>query len=46
MEIVTRKHLYLVSGRLSRPLSVEIAHELDVRLGEPNIGEFANGEIN
>ena len=46
MEIVTRKHLYLVSGRLSRPLAEEIAHELDVRLGEPNLGEFANGEIN
>ena len=46
MEIVTRKHLYLVSGRLSRPLAEEIAHELDVHLGEPNLGEFANGEIN
>jgi ribose-phosphate pyrophosphokinase len=46
MEIVTRKHLYLVSGRLSRPLAEEIAHELDVKLGEPNIGEFANGELN
>ena len=46
MEIVTRKHLYLVSGRLSRPLAEEIAHELDVDLGEPNLGEFANGEIN
>jgi len=46
MEIVTRKHLYLVSGRLSRPLAEEIAHELDVRLGEPNLAEFANGEIN
>ena len=45
MEIVTRKHLYLVSGRLSRPLALEIAHELDVNLGEPNIAEFANGEI-
>jgi ribose-phosphate pyrophosphokinase len=34
-----------VSGRLSRPLAEEIAHELDVDLGEPNIGEFANGEV-
>jgi ribose-phosphate pyrophosphokinase len=46
MDMVTRKHLYLVSGRLSRPLAHEIAHELDVELGEPNLGEFANGEIN
>jgi ribose-phosphate pyrophosphokinase len=45
MEMVTRKQLYLVSGRLSRPLAEEIAHELDVELGEPEIADFANGEI-
>jgi ribose-phosphate pyrophosphokinase len=45
MEMVTRKHLYLVSGRLSRPLAEEIAHELDVSVGEPEIADFANGEI-
>jgi len=45
MELVTRKKLYLVSGRVSRYLAEEIAESLDESLGEPNLAEFANGEI-
>ena len=45
MELVTHKKLYLVSGRASRPLAEAIATELGEPLGEPNIAEFANGEI-
>jgi ribose-phosphate pyrophosphokinase len=45
MELVTRKKLYLVSGRVSRYLAEEIAEALDETLGEPNLAEFANGEI-
>lgn len=45
MELVTRKKLYLVSGRVSRYLAEEIASELGEPLGEPNIDEFANGEV-
>jgi ribose-phosphate pyrophosphokinase len=45
MELVTKKRLYLVSGRSNLPLAHEIAQRLDVTLGEPNLGEFANGEL-
>ena len=45
MELVTHKKLYLVSGRATRPLAEAIASELGEALGEPNIAEFANGEI-
>jgi ribose-phosphate pyrophosphokinase len=45
MELVTKKRLYLVSGRANLPLAEEIAHDLGVRLGEPNLAEFANGEL-
>ena len=45
MELVTHKTLYLVAGRASRPLAEEIAEELGEKLGEPNLAEFANGEI-
>ena len=45
MELVTNKKLYLVSGRISRPLSEAIASEMGEELGEPNLAEFANGEI-
>lgn len=45
MELVTNKKLYLVSGRTNRPLAQTIATELGVGLGEPNLDEFANGEI-
>ena len=45
MELVTHKTLYLVAGRASRPLAEEIAAELGETLGEPNLAEFANGEV-
>ena len=45
MEPVTKKRLHLVSGRSNLPLAREIADQLDVELGEANIGEFANGEL-
>jgi ribose-phosphate pyrophosphokinase len=45
MELVTKKRLYVVSGRANLPLAEEIAHDLGVRLGEPNLAEFANGEL-
>ena len=45
MELVTHKKLYLVSGRISRPLAESIAAEMGESLGEPNIAEFANGEV-
>ena len=45
MELVTNKKLYLVSGRTYKPLAENIAKELGVKLGDPNLAEFANGEI-
>jgi ribose-phosphate pyrophosphokinase len=45
MELVTKKKLYIVSGRANLPLAEEIAGHLGVTLGEPNCSEFANGEI-
>ena len=45
MELVTPKKLYLVAGRISRPLAESIAAELGESLGEPNLADFSNGEI-
>ena len=45
MAIPTNKHLYLVAGSATRALAEEIAHELSVNLGNPNVAEFANGEV-
>lgn len=45
MELVTKKRLHLISGRSNLPLAHEIASHLGVELDEPNLGEFANGEI-
>ncbi|TML63936.1 MAG: ribose-phosphate diphosphokinase [Actinobacteria bacterium] len=45
MELVTKKRLQLVSGRANLPLAEDIARHLGVKLGEPNINDFANGEI-
>src|SRR4051812_23079710 len=45
MELVTKKRLQLFSGRSNLPLAEEIADCLDVKLGEANLSEFANGEI-
>ncbi|MBI2704823.1 MAG: ribose-phosphate diphosphokinase [Actinobacteria bacterium] len=45
MELVPKKRLHLVSGRANLPLAAEIARDLGVELGMPNLGEFANGEL-
>ena len=45
MELVTKKRLQLFSGRSNLPLAEEIAQCLDVKLGEANLSDFANGEI-
>lgn len=45
MELITKKRLHLISGRSNLPLAEEIAAHLGVELSEPNLGEFANGEI-
>jgi ribose-phosphate pyrophosphokinase len=45
MELVTKKTLQLLAGRSNLPLAEEIAAHLGVKLGEPNLSEFANGEI-
>jgi ribose-phosphate pyrophosphokinase len=45
MELVTKKRLALLAGRSNLPLAEEIAAELSVELGHPNLVEFANGEI-
>ncbi len=45
MELITRKRLHLVAGRVNRPLAEEVAERLGVELGDVNIAEFANGEL-
>src|SRR5512132_700925 len=45
MELVTKKKLHLVSGQANLPLAEEIADCLGVRLGEANLGAFADGEV-
>ncbi|MDP9070200.1 MAG: ribose-phosphate diphosphokinase [Actinomycetota bacterium] len=45
VELVPRKRLELYSGRAHPSLAEEIAEHLGVKLGEPNLQEFANGEI-
>jgi ribose-phosphate pyrophosphokinase len=45
IEVPTTKQLYVVSGRSHPELAAEIADCLGVELGEPNLSEFANGEI-
>ena len=45
MEKVSHHTLHLVSGSTNLPLAEAIANCLDIKLGETNIGEFANGEI-
>jgi ribose-phosphate pyrophosphokinase len=45
MELITRKRLHLVAGRVNRPLAEEVATRLGVELGDVNIAEFANGEL-
>jgi len=45
MEVITKKRLDLYSGRSHPELAKEIADRLGVQLGEPNLRDFANGEI-
>ena len=45
MELVTKKKLHIVSGRANLPLAEAIAGCLGVELGEPNLDDFANGEL-
>jgi len=45
VELVTKKRLYLVSGRANPALADAIAAELGETLGDPNLGSFANGEL-
>jgi ribose-phosphate pyrophosphokinase len=45
MERVTTKRLTLMSGRTHLALAEEIADHLDVELAEPQLVDFANGEI-
>ncbi len=45
MERVTKKRLALYAGRTHLDLAEEIAHCLDIPLGEPNLVDFSNGEI-
>ncbi|MSO86156.1 MAG: ribose-phosphate diphosphokinase [Acidimicrobiia bacterium] len=45
MELITKKRLHLLSGRSNLPLANEIAAQLGVELGHPNLVEFSNGEI-
>ncbi|CAN5529986.1 ribose-phosphate diphosphokinase [soil metagenome] len=44
-ELIPKKKLLLYSGRSHEPLAVEIAEHLGMELGQPNLREFANGEI-
>jgi ribose-phosphate pyrophosphokinase len=45
MEKVTTKRMALYSGRTHPELAREVADHLGVELGDPNIVQFANGEI-
>jgi ribose-phosphate pyrophosphokinase len=45
MERVTTKRLALFTGRTHPALAEEIADALDVELGDPQLVDFANGEI-
>jgi ribose-phosphate pyrophosphokinase len=45
MEKVTTKRMSLYSGRTHPALAQEVAEHLGTELGNPNIMQFANGEI-
>ena len=45
MELTSRKRLQLFSGRSNPDLAAEVAECLDISLGDPQIVDFANGEI-
>ncbi len=45
MELVTKKRLTIVAGRVNRELAEEVAERLGLGLGPVQIAEFANGEL-
>ena len=45
MELVTKKRLTIVSGRVNRELAEEVAQRLGQHLGPVQLAEFANGEL-
>jgi len=45
VELVTKKRLTLVTGRVNSELATEVAEALGISLSEVQIAEFANGEI-
>ena len=45
IEVVPKRKLYLLSGRSHPQLAQDIARELHVELSQPNLVDFANGEI-
>ena len=45
MELVTKKRLTMVAGRVNRELAEEIAERLGISLAPMEIAEFANGEL-
>ena len=45
MELVTRKHLELYSGRAHPELAEEVAAHLGIKLGDPSLVDFPNTEI-
>lgn len=45
MEVVPKRTLHLLTGRSHPDLAAAIAADLDLPLGNPNIVDFANGEV-
>jgi ribose-phosphate pyrophosphokinase len=45
VELVTKKRLTIVSGRVNRELADEVAERLGLGLGPVQLAEFANGEL-
>ncbi len=45
MELVTKKRLTIVAGRVNRELAQEVAERLGLGLGPIQIAEFKNGEL-
>jgi ribose-phosphate pyrophosphokinase len=45
MEFAPTKRLALYAGRANGELATEVAEHLNVKLGNPNLVDFANGEI-
>ncbi len=45
MELVTKKRLHIVAGRVHQELAIEVAERLGEELGPVSLSEFANGEL-